>query len=234
MGKAARRSVASDPSSPTLSYHYQQQQQQQQQQQRPVHQQEHLYYSSSLSYSSYTPPSSPSLASSFATGATDSEFSSGTPVFRSTPAGPQLQAPRTATLQSAPPAFISSLAPGGGQEPPEPGSGASDFFIHSSTAATPNSKITPEFSTVRVHAHTGDPSKSGPRPTEPTTHQPTQATPLLPSFRLSSNRTQVDRERERLRMEFYATYDVMTGVRIAATLGGFFGLMVFLVIYKSR
>lgn len=41
-------------------------------------------------------------------------------------------------------------------------------------------------------------------------------------------------ERERIRMEFYATYDVMTGVRIAATLGGFFGLMVFLVIYKSR
>lgn len=35
-------------------------------------------------------------------------------------------------------------------------------------------------------------------------------------------------------MEFYATYDVMTGVRIAATLGGFFGLMVFLVVYKSR
>lgn len=41
-------------------------------------------------------------------------------------------------------------------------------------------------------------------------------------------------ERERIRMEFFATYDVMTGVRIAATLGGFFGLMVFLVIYKSR
>lgn len=41
-------------------------------------------------------------------------------------------------------------------------------------------------------------------------------------------------ERERVRMEFYATYDVMTGIRIAATLGGFFGLMVFLVIYKSR
>lgn len=41
-------------------------------------------------------------------------------------------------------------------------------------------------------------------------------------------------ERERIRVEFYATYDVMTGVRIAATLGGFFGLMVFLVIYKSR
>lgn len=40
--------------------------------------------------------------------------------------------------------------------------------------------------------------------------------------------------REKSRMDFYATYDVMTGVRIAATLGGFFGLMVFLVIYKSR
>lgn len=26
----------------------------------------------------------------------------------------------------------------------------------------------------------------------------------------------------------------MTGIRIAATLGGFFGLMVFLIIYKSR
>ncbi|XP_077292870.1 uncharacterized protein LOC143915924 [Arctopsyche grandis] len=41
-------------------------------------------------------------------------------------------------------------------------------------------------------------------------------------------------DREQLRIEFYATYDVMTGIRIAATLGGFFGLMVFLVIYKSR
>lgn len=41
-------------------------------------------------------------------------------------------------------------------------------------------------------------------------------------------------ERARIRMEFFATYDVMTGVRIAATLGGFFGLMVFLVVYKSR
>uniref|UniRef100_A0A182PAU3 Uncharacterized protein n=1 Tax=Anopheles epiroticus TaxID=199890 RepID=A0A182PAU3_9DIPT len=201
MGKAARRSVASDPSSPTLPYHYQQAQQQQQQQQqqqhqhqRQVHQQEHLYYPSSLSYSSYT-PSSPSSPSSYA--AADSFTGSSYPIpslaFSSTPAGPQLQAPRTATLQSAPPAFgSSSLAPGGGAI--APGSGASELFIHSSTAATPNSNITPEF----------------------------------------SNQTQVDRERERLRMEFYATYDVMTGVRIAATLGGFFGLMVFLVIYKSR
>nr|XP_040235170.2 uncharacterized protein LOC120957177 [Anopheles coluzzii]XP_049464854.1 uncharacterized protein LOC120957177 [Anopheles coluzzii] len=198
MGKAARRSVASDPSSPTLPYHYQQEQHQQQQgqhHQRQVHQQQdHLYYSSSLSYpSSYTPSSPSSPSSSF----TDSGFTgSGYPIpslaFSSTPAGPQLQAPRTATLQSAPPGYSSSsLAPGGAAEP---GSGASELFIHSSTAATPNSNIAPEF----------------------------------------SNQTQVDRERERLRMEFYATYDVMTGVRIAATLGGFFGLMVFLVIYKSR
>lgn len=40
--------------------------------------------------------------------------------------------------------------------------------------------------------------------------------------------------RELIRAQFFATYDVMTGVRIAATLGGFFGLMVFLIVYKSR
>lgn len=34
--------------------------------------------------------------------------------------------------------------------------------------------------------------------------------------------------------EFYKTYDVMIGVRIAATLGGFFALMVVLVVYKSK
>ncbi|XP_030766883.1 uncharacterized protein LOC115890720, partial [Sitophilus oryzae] len=34
--------------------------------------------------------------------------------------------------------------------------------------------------------------------------------------------------------EYYKTYDVMTGVRIAATLGSFFSLMVLLVIYKSK
>jgi hypothetical protein len=36
------------------------------------------------------------------------------------------------------------------------------------------------------------------------------------------------------KVEFFKTYDVMTGVRIAATLGGFFSLMIFLVIYKSK
>uniref|UniRef100_A0A182Y3F1 Uncharacterized protein n=1 Tax=Anopheles stephensi TaxID=30069 RepID=A0A182Y3F1_ANOST len=242
MGKAARRSVASDPSSPTLPYHYQQEQQQQHQQhhQRQVHPQEHLYYPSSLSYSSYTPSSPSSPSSAYADSFTGASYPVPSLAFSSTPAGPQLQAPRTATLQSGPPVFgSSSLAPAGSAEP---GSGANDLFIHSSTAATPNSNITPEFSSptpqtsspvtyATSRGSSTEPGKTGPPVTEPI--QPTQAT-LLPSFRLSSNQTQVDRERERLRMEFYATYDVMTGVRIAATLGGFFGLMVFLVIYKSR
>lgn len=48
----------------------------------------------------------------------------------------------------------------------------------------------------------------------------------------ATDRAQADRDR--VRIEFYATYDVMTGVRIAATLGGFFALMVFLIVYKSR
>ncbi|XP_044735715.1 uncharacterized protein LOC123297942 [Chrysoperla carnea] len=39
---------------------------------------------------------------------------------------------------------------------------------------------------------------------------------------------------ELIKREFYATYDVMTGIRIAATLGGFFGLVVILVVYKSK
>lgn len=41
-------------------------------------------------------------------------------------------------------------------------------------------------------------------------------------------------EREQLKIEFYKTYDVMTGIRIAMTLGGFFSLMVLLLVYKSK
>lgn len=48
------------------------------------------------------------------------------------------------------------------------------------------------------------------------------------------NKTLLAAERERIRAEFFATYDVMTGIRIAATLGAFFGLMVFLIVWKSR
>lgn len=36
------------------------------------------------------------------------------------------------------------------------------------------------------------------------------------------------------RAAFYRTYDVMIGVRIAATLGGFFIFMVLLLLYKSK
>lgn len=61
---------------------------------------------------------------------------------------------------------------------------------------------------------------TGTTTTDPTTFLP-DATPTLS-------------EREQLKIEFYKTYDVMTGVRIAATLGGFFSLMVLLVVYKSR
>ncbi|XP_022901667.1 uncharacterized protein [Onthophagus taurus] len=39
---------------------------------------------------------------------------------------------------------------------------------------------------------------------------------------------------EQDKIDFYNTYDPMTGVRIAATLGGFFGLMVLLVVCKSK
>lgn len=58
------------------------------------------------------------------------------------------------------------------------------------------------------------------RKTDSTTFLP-EATPTLS-------------EREQLKIEFYKTYDVMTGVRIAATLGGFFSLMILLLVYKSR
>lgn len=54
----------------------------------------------------------------------------------------------------------------------------------------------------------------------------------VPTARTPLSEQQLRREQERI--DFYRTYDVMTGVRIAATLGGFFGLMVILVLYKSK
>lgn len=70
-------------------------------------------------------------------------------------------------------------------------------------------------------------------------HAPTSVTatpymPLLPPGELNLTEAENAAERARIRAEFFATYDVMTGVRIAATLGGFFGLMVFLIVWKSR
>lgn len=58
--------------------------------------------------------------------------------------------------------------------------------------------------------------------------------PLLPPGERNLTDAENAAERARVREEFFATYDVMTGVRIAATLGGFFGLMVFLIVWKSR
>jgi hypothetical protein len=58
--------------------------------------------------------------------------------------------------------------------------------------------------------------------------------PTVESRFYELNETAIAIARQRERLEFFATYDVMTGVRIAATLGAFFGLMVFLIVYKSR
>lgn len=63
---------------------------------------------------------------------------------------------------------------------------------------------------------------------------PYTASPMPPAKYNQTAATPTLSPRELIRAQFFATYDVMTGVRIAATLGGFFGLMVFLIVYKSR
>lgn len=63
---------------------------------------------------------------------------------------------------------------------------------------------------------------------------PYTASPLPPDKFNKTITDPIQSEREIIRRQFFATYDVMTGVRIAATLGGFFGLMVFLIVWKSR
>lgn len=40
--------------------------------------------------------------------------------------------------------------------------------------------------------------------------------------------------REQIREEYYRTYEPLTGVRIAATLGGFFGFICLMVLYKTK
>ncbi|KAH8413527.1 hypothetical protein KR009_011995 [Drosophila setifemur] len=77
------------------------------------------------------------------------------------------------------------------------------------------------------------PTASGPAPT-PAHVTATPYMPLLPPGERNLTDAENAAERARIREEFFATYDVMTGVRIAATLGGFFGLMVFLIVWKSR
>ncbi|KAJ3631164.1 hypothetical protein MTP99_012308 [Tenebrio molitor] len=59
-----------------------------------------------------------------------------------------------------------------------------------------------------------------------------QNTTILPPLSTTLDQKEIDKRN--MERAFYDSYDVMTGVRIAATLGGFFGLMVILVLYKSK
>ncbi|KAL1380902.1 hypothetical protein pipiens_003508 [Culex pipiens pipiens] len=170
MGKAARRSVASDPSSPTLSF---------------------------LQRYSSTDPAA--ATSSTDAKRTSSPFSS-SPFFFSSNSSPASSSPYRSPRSSS------------SEGQPQTTSG-------DSSSSSSSSDYSDEHPLFESEAYT---------PLPPLGTRPEQTTPKF------GNQTQADRDRERLRMEFYATYDVMTGVRIAATLGGFFGLMVFLVIYKSR
>ncbi|KAH8308208.1 hypothetical protein KR059_008422 [Drosophila kikkawai] len=82
-----------------------------------------------------------------------------------------------------------------------------------------------------VNSNTATPAAPAPTPAHVTA---TPYMPLLPPGERNLTEAENAAERARIREEFFATYDVMTGVRIAATLGGFFGLMVFLIVWKSR
>ncbi|XP_034667310.1 serine-rich adhesin for platelets [Drosophila subobscura] len=89
------------------------------------------------------------------------------------------------------------------------------------------------------HSHSHNNSNTATRNESSATAAPAHNTatpymPLLPPGERNLTDAENAAERARIREEFFATYDVMTGVRIAATLGGFFGLMVFLIVWKSR
>jgi hypothetical protein len=100
----------------------------------------------------------------------------------------------------------------------------------------------------KTHPTRGSPSKNASSTTNHNgivTQKPVTSTAFTTTYKTStSTRSYInytnrsdklsELDRRRMREEFYATYDVMTGVRIAATLGGFFLLMVFLIVYKSR
>ncbi|XP_043471985.1 uncharacterized protein LOC122504799 isoform X1 [Leptopilina heterotoma] len=70
--------------------------------------------------------------------------------------------------------------------------------------------------------------------TTTTTPPPTAPTPPVDPSASIPNAKPTLSERDLIKIEFYKTYDPMVGIRIAATLGSFFGLMVIMVIYKSR
>ncbi|XP_068140128.1 serine-rich adhesin for platelets [Drosophila tropicalis] len=92
----------------------------------------------------------------------------------------------------------------------------------SNNSSNQNSNITASTHATPAHHH------------NPHAATPTPYMPLLPPGERNLTDAENKAERARIREEFFATYDVMTGVRIAATLGGFFGLMVFLIVWKSR
>ncbi|XP_053692484.1 serine-rich adhesin for platelets [Sabethes cyaneus] len=199
MGKAARRSVASDPSSPTLSF---------------LHSSTTSTDASSFSgASAFTDTSHHTIGSS-----SSSSISS---LSSSTHSSYQ-QPPKIATLHPKLPSLLAN---------PESFGQLDATGTLSASTSPPPQLTTPVFSSDGRSPGTDSvPGKI----TDSVTSTQRSSSLSPPSSHLCSNQTQADWNRERQRMEFYATYDVMTGVRIAATLGGFFGLMVFLVIYKSR
>jgi len=105
---------------------------------------------------------------------------------------------------------------------------AQELHASSGSASAAASPAPPAYSNYDKNQNTASPAIS---------HVPISATPympLLPPGERNLTDAENAAERSRVRDEFFATYDVMTGVRIAATLGGFFGLMVFLIVWKSR
>ncbi|KAH8238843.1 hypothetical protein KR038_004570 [Drosophila bunnanda] len=104
---------------------------------------------------------------------------------------------------------------------------------HPSPSPTP-SALSYHNNNNNINSNTATPAATAaPAPT-PAHVTATPYMPLLPPGERNLTEAENAAERARIREEFFATYDVMTGVRIAATLGGFFGLMVFLIVWKSR
>ncbi|XP_018336731.1 uncharacterized protein LOC108745139 [Agrilus planipennis] len=68
----------------------------------------------------------------------------------------------------------------------------------------------------------------------PLSQTTTVSSNIVPTVNKTATATTTISPREQIKIEFYRTYDVMTGIRIAATLGGFFSLMVILIVYKSK
>ncbi|XP_020810686.1 uncharacterized protein LOC110185999 [Drosophila serrata] len=106
--------------------------------------------------------------------------------------------------------------------------------LHEHPSPSPTPSALSYHNNNNVNSNTATPAATAaPAPT-PAHVTATPYMPLLPPGERNLTEAENAAERARIREEFFATYDVMTGVRIAATLGGFFGLMVFLIVWKSR